>query len=369
MDDDDFEGWTICWEVNKRFQVQRKHSTSYDCVCVGCNRRTQTWSSKYRSEFPSLAVQCFEGHLKWMKGTEADICGRCNQDFTLKVSSRSQRCAIDGCRRLLIVDEDVVRKRLESNAELLKKYMNFLDSKKVFECSFCKEMIPLSEAPPLGATKCNHDPSLCSTDLNSILEEAINRGRLAEIKCPDIQCRATISPRDVRKHVSADTFRKFNERITLESISRDPNFRWCRGTINGRPCMNGQFHPHGAEIPQWICKRHLEAEDEETMSLVRKMSKVCPKRGCGRRMMRSAGCAHMTCWVIAGSGCETEFCWSCKMIFRNKKPSHAQSCCWRAGPPAAMPCPSDPLYAPGWSDDPGYDTEYDYGLWMPDDQM
>lgn len=89
-----------------------------------------------------------------------------------------------------------------------RKYLSFLNSKKTFECSFCGDVRPLSEAPVLRATKCNHDQNLCSTDLTNILEEAINRGQLAEVKCPDTQCRAVIAPRDVRKFVSPETFQK-----------------------------------------------------------------------------------------------------------------------------------------------------------------
>jgi len=73
-----------------------------------------------------------------------------------------------------------------------------------------------------------------------------------------------------------------------------------------------------AEIPEWeckickstncfncypsVCQRHIEMEDEATAKMIRSMSKMCPKRGCGRRIMRSGGCAHMTCRKMGGEG-------------------------------------------------------------------
>src|SRR5271167_2851791 len=105
MADDDFEAWKLCWEINRRFHVKRKPPSSYTGVCIGCNQRAEAWSSLYRSEFSTLAVHCPEGHMEWMKTSEADVCARCNQDFVLKVSSRSQLCGMEGCRRLVVVDE------------------------------------------------------------------------------------------------------------------------------------------------------------------------------------------------------------------------------------------------------------------------
>src|SRR6266487_1133552 len=119
MADDDFQAWTLCWEVNQRFQVKRKPHSSYTSICIGCHQRAEAWSSTYRSEFSTLAVYCPEGHTEWMKTSEADVCVRCNQDFILKVSSRSQLCPREGCQRVLVVDEEVVRKRLGRRVELL----------------------------------------------------------------------------------------------------------------------------------------------------------------------------------------------------------------------------------------------------------
>lgn len=81
--------------------------------------RSEAWSPIYRSEFPSLAVRCPEGHTEWMKMSEADVCTQCNQDFVLKVSSRTLFCAVPGCRRVLVVDEDAVRERLQWKVEIL----------------------------------------------------------------------------------------------------------------------------------------------------------------------------------------------------------------------------------------------------------
>lgn len=66
---------------------------------------------------------------------------------------------------------------------------------------------------------------------------------------------------------------------------------WVCKVCNNTNCFN--CHPS-------ICQRHIEMEDEATAKKLRELSKVCPKRGCGRRLMRSGGCAHMTCKKIGG---------------------------------------------------------------------
>lgn len=155
------------------------------------------------------------------------------------------------------------------------------------------------------------------------------------------------------------------------SPAESPN--WVCKICNNANCFN--CHPS-------VCQYHIKMEDDESAKTIRKMSKVCPKRGCGRRLMRSGGCAHMTCQIIAGerfiiparcgkeltssgNGCGTEWCWSCKAIWVSGQRGHIENCPWRVSPPIPAPSPSDPLYAPSWNIDPGYDTKYDEGLWIP----
>ena len=65
---------------------------------------------------------------------------------------------------------------------------------------------PLSSAPSLSATKCNHDPNVCRPCLTNLLEIAVRQGRFEDVRCPDTECQAKIAFRDVRGLVSTEVF-------------------------------------------------------------------------------------------------------------------------------------------------------------------
>jgi len=117
--EDDFETWKLCWEVSRLFQKERFFPPSADNLCIGCDKKSKPWSSKHRSEFVQLAVQCSaKGHLDSLRSSDADVCMRCNPDFVVKVVKREQTCPEDKCRRVLTVDEKAVVKKLEGQGLL-----------------------------------------------------------------------------------------------------------------------------------------------------------------------------------------------------------------------------------------------------------
>ena len=118
MEDDDFEEWKLCWQVNYVFNIKRPRSLGSPVLCIGCGERAMPWSSTHRSEFVATAIRCPVGHLDWVKSSDVDICAKCNQDFALRVSRRQQVCSTEGCRRFLVVDEQVIKNRLGHNSHL-----------------------------------------------------------------------------------------------------------------------------------------------------------------------------------------------------------------------------------------------------------
>ena len=67
--------------------------------------------------------------------------------------------------------------------------------------------------------------------------------------------------------------------------------------------------------------------------------------------------------------CKTEFCWCCKVIWKNKKALHLVGC--RIGTKSQVEKwrLDQTGYAVGWDRDEGYDLSLDKGLWLVDVHM
>ncbi|ORY13151.1 hypothetical protein BCR34DRAFT_275221 [Clohesyomyces aquaticus] len=397
MDDtDDMETWKLCWEVSRLFQIQRptgKDAPSFaDNFCIGCRTKTEPWSSKYRSEFVQVAAQCTtEGHLKTLKDSDADVCMRCNQDFVMKVVKREQGCPEEGCRRVLTVDESTVVKRLEGKGLLAAKFLSLISRYEAFECLLHMDTAPLSLAPKFSAQEnCNHEPNICSKGLKEVMKDAVYDGRLLDVRCPDTDCRALYSNKDIRIAMSKETFVEYNRKLGLRELQKDPNFRWCQE----KGCGNGQVTQQRSGQLEWqcvlckawncfgcfptTCERHKKGNAQEAVNKkkIEETTKKCPSRGCARPIEYRGGCAHMTCRESVGNGCGTEFCWNCKLIWKRISGRgkliaiHLESCRFRKpwSTPAARPALDNTEYAVGWDEDPGYDTSLDKELWLPDYQ-
>ena len=110
----------LCREVGKEFIVSRFPSSSYQVFCAGCDRRAYPWNPSKRSEFVTLVAHCPDGHTEWRKQSAVDLCATCIDSFVFNVTSRQQACSAEGCRRVLEVDEEAVKRRLKRNVTLLK---------------------------------------------------------------------------------------------------------------------------------------------------------------------------------------------------------------------------------------------------------
>lgn len=113
-------------------------------------------------------------------------------------------------------------------------------------------------------------------------------------------------------------------------------------------------------------RRAMLDRTAETEAEKLRITKVCPKLGCGNRIERSGGCAHMECRGLMG--CGTHFCWICKVIWKNggNDRLHLDSCDMRLGnatnriPREQLDAsPDKSLYAEGWDEDPKYDKAQD----------
>jgi hypothetical protein len=108
-------------------------------------------------------------------------------------------------------------------------------------------------------------------------------------------------------------------------------------------------------------RRAREREEAANQREKARTTKKCPKASCAKRIERNEGCGHMTCHQ-----CKTDFCWSCKVIWKGGNALHVYGC--RIGNTRMIT--RDKLdttgYASGWDQDRGYDLSLDRGVWLID---
>ena len=111
---------------------------------------------------------------------------------------------------------------------------------------------------------------------------------------------------------------------------------------------------------QALAERSRKVLENETATQrkIAETCKRCPKTRCGNKIERKDGCAHFTCNL-----CQTQFCFSCKVIWRGK-PLHLDTC--RVGTTSTVSRArlDTSGYASGWDKDPGYDISLDKNLWL-----
>ncbi|KAF8847813.1 hypothetical protein BDZ45DRAFT_754513 [Acephala macrosclerotiorum] len=394
MDPDDFADWQLCWQANLLFHKRVTKSQK----CIVCSEAQDYANNTRRSSFWLDATRCLAGHRQATQietqGTPClGVCATCDQMYMLD-----------------IVHEVELRERLESDKALLENFLALLRKYRIYECAIHCDEVAYNTNPFLAlkppTTQCDHDRNACDACLKAALESAIRGGRLQDLVCPDPECKKPIPLEAIRSNISTDVFKIYNKQLALKTIAKDENFRWCA-------CGHGQIHSLGESNPEWIClscsKRHCyickeessmpcehlraidaqknmektnrkesaarifseaakkaeeaqrQARDNEagTKREIARTTKKCPKAGCCNKIERNDGCGHFTCKM-----CLTEFCWCCKVIWKNNNVLHLVGC--RIGTKSQVEKSKldQAGYAVGWDRDEGYDLSLDKGLWL-----
>jgi len=122
IQDDDFDAWKTCWEVNLLFY----RPASGPQTCVVCLQTNDYGPGVRRSTF-WMATRCLAGHGQGIldqgapPGSSPGICAKCDQDFLLNLLKGKHGCKREGCRRLIRINEAMVRKAFhDSGSPLLK---------------------------------------------------------------------------------------------------------------------------------------------------------------------------------------------------------------------------------------------------------
>ncbi|EPE03719.1 zinc ring finger domain containing protein [Ophiostoma piceae UAMH 11346] len=286
---------------------------------------------------------------------------------------------------------------------------------------------------------CNHERNACDKCLETMCNTAIKSGRLSELACPDTECRKPFTRELIRRLVSKDHLRLYDKKLAFVAMAKNERFRWCRcghGQIHdaGNPspewrCISCKVRycficrtededvivsptTGAGEAPRCDHLRKLDRErdikivlegrnrdehlaeerrrainvadriiyakrenTEGTKVIIALISKKCPRLGCRVPLERiGGGCAHMTC-----VHCQTEFCWSCKVMWKvgafgtaaasTVSPLHLTTCSLAQQYHSSKTTTKADLagkdsYAVGWDEDAGYDKANDRDLWF-----
>ncbi|KAG4441754.1 hypothetical protein IFR05_002745 [Cadophora sp. M221] len=405
MDDEDFSAWKICWQVNLLFY---KRVSEKPQKCIVCSQSKADTTGTLRSSFWVEATTCSGGHRQVISSEtqlaySLGVCATCDQKYMLDVVKGKHRCRRDDCRRIVRVHEGEIQRKLEADAILLENFLSLVERYRLYECvvhcddvSYDADSI-LAFKPP--TTECNHDRNVCDACLKTTFEGAIRGGRLQDLVCLDTECKKPLTLDALRMFVSAEVFKIYNKKLALNLMSKNEKFRWCA-------CGHGQVHTQGERNPEWNCisckQRHCYICREDSSELcqhlrsidykkrkqknqqrqaaiqtfeasaqrareneaatkleIARTTKKCPKAGCGNKIERNEGCGHFTC-----RNCSTDFCWSCKVIWKNKRVLHLAGCRIGLRSTTTKASLDKNGYAPGWDQDIGYDISLDKGLWL-----
>ena len=105
--------WQVCYQINLAFQ--KKIIGPWECVAcktTGTGTATAT-HPEFRSNFVTVVATCPDGHKDHFSSAKAPstkiACGKCDEDFALRVSQQTVKCFNRDCRRMLVVDQELVR--------------------------------------------------------------------------------------------------------------------------------------------------------------------------------------------------------------------------------------------------------------------
>ncbi|KAI9348598.1 hypothetical protein BDR26DRAFT_799199 [Obelidium mucronatum] len=196
-----------------------------------------------------------------------------------------------------------------------------------FECTICYDSDP---ELTIGLS-CGH--RYCTSCYTHSLEEKIQQGQSAKLKCPDPSCTLTIDDSLIESLVSPTAFSQYKKSNTEEFLvlRGRGTMIWCpqpgcESAIEYKSwkqldldlvvptvscscgyhfcfsCKQGDHRPTPCKLLKvWAQKKE---EDMATKNWIEANTKECPQ--CNAAIEKNGGCNHMTC-----RKCTHEFCWIC----------------------------------------------------------
>lgn len=121
--------------------------------------------------------------------------------------------------------------------------------KKERQCSVCATDRPSDGYPVEPITSaCTHTTTdVCKECMRTYIASELSSRVTAVISCP--VCEETMSYFDVMRNAAPEDFNRYDERVTIESLQNEPDFRWCP-----QPgCPGGQIQAFGDAEPIVTC--------------------------------------------------------------------------------------------------------------------
>mmetsp|Transcript_25583 Transcript_25583/g.44638 ORF Transcript_25583/g.44638 Transcript_25583/m.44638 type:complete len:447 (-) Transcript_25583:82-1422(-) len=185
-------------------------------------------------------------------------------------------------------------------------------------CQICGEN--LDEAAVV-VQDCFH--SFCQSCVTDYVEIQIREGQVLRFNCPHHGCPNELTTDQVEANLSEELIQKLALFKRNEELSRNQNLRWCpkpdcqgfdigsmrKTALKCNACGHDYCYYCG-EAPHGKKKCKAEADKQLDRWSRKNGVKYCPN--CKRRVMKSAGCDHMTC-----PRCKYQWCWLCGERFHS----------------------------------------------------
>jgi hypothetical protein len=163
----------------------------------------------------------------------------------------------------------------------------------------------------------------CQSCISAYVELKILEGQVLRFSCPHHGCTNELSNEQVEAELSEDLLQKLALFKRNEELSRNQNLRWCprpdcqgydigslrKTSLKCNTCEY-DFCYYCGEPPHAKKKCKAEADKQLDRWSRKNGVKYCPN--CKRRVMKSAGCNHMTC-----PRCQYQWCWLCGERFHS----------------------------------------------------
>lgn len=212
------------------------------------------------------------------------------------------------------------------------------------ECDLCAEERNVNEYTEMPCCQYN---SLCTTCLGDHLAARLEYNSLAEVTCPNRDCRnehgdAKKIEHHVMRALTVNNRALFDRYLNIEmneGLREIPGVRQCRtpncnfmyfpydenrpgsivcGRCNERYCSHCGFnHAENMTCAQAERERDPDLAEQANQEWIRENTKPCPN--CNDPIEKNGGCNHMTC-----QKCRHEFCWTCLATYRTTRCNSAE---------------------------------------------
>ncbi|KAK4192825.1 hypothetical protein QBC35DRAFT_372859 [Podospora australis] len=221
-------------------------------------------------------------------------------------------------------------------------------------CEICVEDKKLTELPIKITANCRHSAVLCKDCLKQWLSSSAESGNWRRLKCPGVDCTEELQYHDVKRYASKETFQRYDKWMVNDALQEFTGFLQCmapkcgyghiqdpacptfhcqREKCKARHCVKHKIQHEGETCKEYKKRQKARKEqDEASEKKIAGMAKDCPK--CKRRVHKTDGCNHMTCY------CGHEWCYECLANYSHAQGTGMLLCrhnagCTESSPPAA----------------------------------